>query len=357
MVRKHSFLGALALGVAAVTVTTACSSTEPAAQNPELSERGTTMTTVTPSRQDLTSNVSLAAQVAMNPVFGVAAPVDGEVRFFDIADTPGTPTIATRVANIWNDNGATPVDIPPNSAFAGRLVEESGNVATGTPIVSARLGGYAIVAPIDGDQAYEISDALASVEAQIKNGPGPFPCTVLGTIAALPAGTIPEPEEESQPEGDGSEEGITDQVDGEELDGGAGAGDGLPQPLGLQASEATPLQVVCTVPDDVRLINGAAATLELVSEQVTDALVVPVEAVAGAQGRGRVDVLNADGERQTVDVELGLSDGEVIEVLSGLEGDETLAVPGPNIPPGEDLGPADGEGEGEDLTEGEEPQP
>ena len=61
------------------------------------------------------------------------------------------------------------------------------------PIVSASYAGYGIVADIDGAQAYKIADSLGSVQAQINSGPGPFPCTVLGTIAALPEGTIPEP--------------------------------------------------------------------------------------------------------------------------------------------------------------------
>ncbi|APU22250.1 efflux RND transporter periplasmic adaptor subunit [Actinoalloteichus sp. GBA129-24] len=351
MVRKHSFFSALALGVVTVTVTTACSSSTPDAQNPDLAQRGTIMTTATPSRQDLTSQLSLNAQVTMNPVFGLVAPVDGEVRFFDLVPVTGTPTIATRVANIWNGNGATPVDIPAGAAFAGRLVEESADVRADMPIVSARLGGYGIVAEVTGEQAYQISDALASVEAQIKNGPGPFPCTVLGTIAALPAGTIPEPEsDDTEDSGDTGDA----EAPGDDAGAGAGAGAGAPELRpGQQPSEATPMQVVCAAPDDVQLINGAAATLELISERVTDALVVPVEAVAGAQGRGRVDVLDADGERRTTDVELGLSDGEVIEIVSGLTGDETLAVPGPSIPPGEDL-PG---GEGASPDESGAPQP
>jgi len=61
--------------------------------------------------------------------------------------------------------------------------------------------------------------------------------------------------------------------------------------------------------------------------------VLPVEAVAGGQGTGKVDVLKPDGSRETRDVVLGLTDGKVIEIKSGLTGDETVAVPGPNLPP------------------------
>ena len=38
---------------------------------------------------------------------------------------------------------------------------------------------------------------------------------------------------------------------------------------------------------------------------------------------------------------LGLTDGKVIEIKSGLTGDETLAVPGPNLPAGKPDGSDD----------------
>ncbi|GAB3883148.1 hypothetical protein GCM10029964_041980 [Kibdelosporangium lantanae] len=98
------------------------------------------------------------------------------------------------------------------------------------------------------------------------------------------------------------------------------------------------MRLVCTAPGDVKLINGAAATVEVVTEKASNVLVLPVEAVAGGQGRGKVDVLSANGARVTKDVELGLTDGKVIQVKAGLTGDETVAVPGPNLPPGADGG-------------------
>nr|BFE74930.1 hypothetical protein GCM10020092_082310 [Actinoplanes digitatis] len=72
-------------------------------------------------------------------------------------------------------------------------MEDRADVTAGMPVVSARHMGYGIVADIDSAMAYRISGAAKSVEGQIKNGPGPFKCKPLGTIAALPAGTIPAP--------------------------------------------------------------------------------------------------------------------------------------------------------------------
>jgi hypothetical protein len=59
---------------------------------------------------------------------------------------------------------------------------------------------------------------------------------------------------------------------------------------------------------------------------------VPVEAVAGGKGNGKVEIVKSDGTKVIADVVLGLTDGKVIEIKSGLTGDETLSLPGPNLP-------------------------
>src|SRR6185369_4554477 len=132
---------------------------------------------------------------------------------------------------------------------------------------------------------------------------GPFPCMVLGPIAALPAGTIPDPP--------------APPVDPTANPAFPPALNGAP----AQApSEATGLRVVCTAPAEVKLINGASATLEIVTARATQVLVLPVEAVAGSQGKGQVDIVKTDGTRETRDVVLGLSDGKMVEIRSGLTG-------------------------------------
>ncbi|MEV4626473.1 efflux RND transporter periplasmic adaptor subunit [Micromonospora sp. NPDC049523] len=284
------------------------------------------MTTVQPTRQDLANKVSLTGKVTINPVFGLVAPVKGQVRYLDVKTPTSTPTKPTRVASVWVSGKATRIEVPAGAVFAGRLVDDRSNVTVGMPIVSAKMIGYGLVADLDGAQAYQIAEGLATVQAQIKNGPGPFPCKVLGTIAALPAGTIPDPPAAPpaapQP--------------------GASAAPPIvvrPDEQGkTEPSEPTGLRVVCTAPADVKLINGATATLEVVTQRAAGVLTLPVEAVAGVQGKGKVDVVGPDGVRQTTEVVLGLSDGKVVEIKSGLTGTETVAVPGPNLPaakPGE----------------------
>jgi hypothetical protein len=320
------------LSVLAVSV--ACSTTEAAEPPPGLADRGTVMTTVTPTKQDLTNSVSLAGTVTMSPVFGVVAPVAGEMRYLDVEEPDSTPTTPTRVGSVWADGEPHWVEVPAGATFAGRLVDDHASVTAGMPVVSAKLAGYGIVAEIDSDKAYQIANGLTQVRGQIKNGPGPFPCGVRGTIAALPAGTVPaEPPAEPEPpaEEQPGESALPPEPAPEE--------EQPEQPEQPSGSEASGLRLVCTAPSGTKLINGAAVTLEIVTQTAADALVVPVEAVAGGQGKGQVEVVADDGTTKIVDVVLGLTDGKVVQIKSGLTGTEKLAVPGPNLAPAAEENP------------------
>jgi hypothetical protein len=311
--------GLWVLAVLACLTLTACTAASGSAETPGLAPRDTTWTTVKPSRQDLSNKVSLTGKVELNPTFGIEAPVGGQVRYLTVAAPTSTPSKPTRVAGVWVKGRPHYVNVPAGAVFAGRLVDDRSTVVAGTPIVSARYAGYGITADIDAGQAYQISGFLTTAQAQIKNGPGPFPCTVLGTIAALPAGTIPQPPPAPAPSG-------------------APAGPvvvppgGDPQSEPQSESAATGMRLVCTPPADVKMINGASVTLSVVTESAKNVLVLPVEAVAGGHGKGKVDVVRPDRTRETRDVVLGLTDGKVIEIKSGLTGDEEIAVPAPNLP-------------------------
>ena len=307
------------LAVAAAAALAGCTESAEKVETPGLEARGTVLTTVQPKRQDLTNRISLAGKVAINPVFGIVAPADGELRWVrrEPSQTPATRPIW--VATVWEDDDPHEIEIPKDSILAGRLMPDHATVTAGMPVVSARHAGYGIVADIDSAQAYRISGAAKSVQGQIKNGPGPFKCTGLGTIAALPAGTIPAPA--TTPPSPQASGGPTSEPLPDDLPG-----------AGSEGSEPTGMQLVCKAPDDIKLINGAAVTLDVVTAKAAKVWVLPVEAVAGVQGKGKVDVVGPDRIRKTVDVVLGLTDGKVVEIKSGLTGDETVAIPGPNLP-------------------------
>ncbi|MET0423101.1 MAG: efflux RND transporter periplasmic adaptor subunit [Actinoplanes sp.] len=309
--------------MSAVAVLAGCTSSEESAETPGLEARGTVLTTVKPTRQNLSNQFSLAGKVTINPVFGISAPVGGELRYVDRQPSKVPATRPMWVASIWRNGIPRRVEIPKDSLLAGRLMEDRAEVVKGMPVISARHAGYGIVAEIDSAQAYRISGSVKTVRGQIKNGPGPFTCTALGTIAALPAGTIPEPPPPSPQPTEPGEPIAKAPNDLITPDGSSG---------GAEGSEPTGLRLVCTAPDGVKLINGADVTLDVVTAKASNVMVLPVEAVAGVQGRGKVDVVDSKRNRKTVDVVLGLTDGKVVQIKSGLRGDETIAVPGPDLP-------------------------
>ncbi|MFF5078562.1 efflux RND transporter periplasmic adaptor subunit [Actinoplanes sp. NPDC000266] len=320
MDRRGLVLGGAAV-VAAAAALSGCSAKDEAAPVPGLEDRGTVLTTVKPARQNLSNQISLAGKVAINPLFGIVAPTAGEIRYVQRKPNKTPAAQPLWVATVWDDGTPRRINIPEGSMLAGRLMDDRSEVSAGMPIVSARHGGYGIVADIDSASAYRISGAAKTVTGQIKNGPGPFPCTALGTIAALPAGTIPEPPKPTTtaPTAPASFAPVAPVEENAEQSAPEG-------------SEATGLQLVCAPPASVKLINGADVTLSVVTDRAGNAMVLPVEAVAGTQGKGKVDVLTPDRTRKTVDVVLGLSDGKVVQIKSGLRGDEDIAVPGPDLP-------------------------
>ncbi len=313
----------LVAGVAAAVALAAvagCTKSGDPSGTPGLVARGTVLTTVKPVKRDVVNQVSLTGKVTIDPVFGIVAPASGEVRYVDRQPSATPATEPVWVASVWAGGSPYRVTIPPGSTLAGRLLDDHAQVTAGMPIVSARHAGYGIAADIDSDMAYRLSGAATSVQGQIKNGPGPFPCTPLGTIAALPSGTIPEPAPSVSSSAAGGAAGEAPAADAGTSDAGG--------------SEPTGLRLVCTAGRKVKLINGATVTLTVVTAKAAGVLALPVEAVAGTQGRGKVDVLDADQQRKTVDVVLGLTDGKFVQIKSGLKGDETVAVPGPDLPEG-----------------------
>ncbi|GIE81660.1 hypothetical protein Aph02nite_76100 [Actinoplanes philippinensis] len=306
---------------AVALVLSGCTSDGDTARTPELESRGTVLTTVQPSRQDLTNQISLTGKVSINPVFGIVAPAEGELRFTERQPTTVAVSRDTWVATVWDGDTPRKVYVPEGAIMAGRLMDDRSPVAKGMPVVSARHVGYGITADIDSAQAYRISGSVKQIKAQIKNGPGPFDCEPVGTIAALPAGTFPEPEP------------VATKPPAVNPSAAPPAGtETKAPPAAPEGSEATGLRLVCAAPEKVRLINGSDVTLDVITGRAEDVMVLPVEAVAGLQGKGKVDIVGEDKQRRTVDVVLGISDGKVVEIKKGLTGKETIAVPGPNLP-------------------------
>ena len=88
----------------------------------------------------------------------------------------------------------------------------------------------------------------------------------------------------------------------------------------------------CLISHEVEVKGGQNVTVVVTAESKENVLLLPVSAVAGRVKQGNVTIIS-DGEQKEVQVELGVSDGAYIEIISGLsEGDEVSAIP-PNLDP------------------------
>ena len=75
------------------------------------------------------------------------------------------------------------------------------------------------------------------------------------------------------------------------------------------------------------VVAGTAVRIEVVLEEVTDALVVPVAAVSlSGDGTEEVRILTRDGTLTRVPVTTGLTEGAFVEIIEGLDGDEQVVV-------------------------------
>jgi RND family efflux transporter MFP subunit len=108
--------------------------------------------------------------------------------------------------------------------------------------------------------------------------------------------------------------------------------DGVPgvvESVGVAADTASrtfPVRVVADNADGA-ILAGTHARVRLVLDRVTDALVVPEDAVIRADGGYRVLVVQGERVRYAT-VEIGIEGDDGIHVLAGLNGDELLVAEG-----------------------------
>src|SRR5215212_5013911 len=95
---RRQVSGSIAAVLALVSLAACTDSGGDQVTTPGLAPRGQVMTTVKPTRQDLTNKVSLTGKVELSPTFGLAAPIDGEIRYLNVTPPTGTPTKAMKVA-------------------------------------------------------------------------------------------------------------------------------------------------------------------------------------------------------------------------------------------------------------------
>lgn len=152
-------------------------------------------------------------------------------------------------------------------------------VDIGSETGKIRPESFHVESSITAAQQYRFSEAPQSATITIADGPAPFECEGVAIVQAESAG-----------------EG--------------------------QSSGAS---VQCPIPTDVRVFPGLAVTVTVTGGSALGVPVLPTTAVIGTAETGVVVTLDAEGQQTEVEVGLGLSDGQFVEITSGLElGDEVM---------------------------------
>ncbi|RII98700.1 hypothetical protein [Clavibacter michiganensis] len=194
-------------------------------------------------------------------------------------------------------------------------------VAVGDAVGQVSPTTFRATAPLTAEEQYRLVTQPTAAKVAITSGPAPFDCTDLrigqpaastGTATGTSGGT-----------GTGSA--------GSASGGDAGSSSGV---------------VSCAVPAGARVFPGLAAEITIPAGQASDVLTLPTTAVEGLVDTGNVWLPSATGAPEERAVGLGISDGTVVQITSGLnEGDQVLEfVPGAPAPKTDDASTTGGYG-------------
>lgn len=238
--------------------------------------------------------------------------VDAGTKILEITlETPVEPTVTT---NAESGEQTTRENKPKikretvTAATAGTLTLTALKdqlVSVGDPIGSVAPGTLSVSGTLTPDQQYRLLAAPTEAQVTLKGGPAPFTCTGL-RIGAAP----------------------------QDQDSAGGV-----DPATGQASTPASGVVSCAVPAGITAFAGLGADLSVTNGSAEGALVVPVTSVQGSVQTGNVWVVLPDGTQEQRTVGLGLTDGEQVQITSGLvEGDQVLQF----IPVGDVVNPEQG---------------
>jgi len=241
------------------------------------------------------NDVTLTGTVANDSPVSVKATLSGVVHDVYVSAgqhvDAGTEILRLR-AEITNPDGTSYVDYETVVApIAGTLATftalEGQTFSVGDDVGKVSPASFNVSGTIAPEQQYRLLNQPTEAQVTITGGPAPFTCGGLTITAAAGTGT------------------------------------------GTEGSTST-TTVRCSVPADVTVFPGLAASLVLAGGVADNVLVAPITAVEGSAQTGNVYFVLPDGTTETRPVTLGLNDGTNVEIKEGLaEGDMILQfIPG-----------------------------
>lgn len=272
-----------------------------------------TSPTVPVMRGDVANQVTLTGSLNARPATTVKSTAGGAVGVVKVkvgdAVSEGTVlfTVKVPIEQTQAPEPAGPSAAAPTSQAPKFTVKEvksttTGKVATldvlpdqevqiGTAVATISSGLLDVQAQLTPENQYRLPTIPSTASISVTGGPAPFQCSDLHVVP--PSGST------------GNEPATVDPMTGQPTGGG--------------------ITVQCSVPPGTAVYAGSPATIAIDAGTATGVLVLPVTAVDGKTSPGRVWVVGPDGSDVETPVELGITDGVMIEIKSGLqEGQEVL---------------------------------
>lgn len=243
-------------------------------------EAGITDPLVAVERGSVVNALSLSGNVARDEIYGVRSEINGTVIAVHVGEGAAV-SAGQKLFTVRQDDPRKDIDVlAPEAGDVSEIAIVKGqSTSVGTETYKLTPARYHLLATVEPVQLYRLVNAPSEATVTITGGPAPFACT-----------------------------GVRVQV----------------------TAEGT-ASVRCAIPTDQTVFAGLPATMDLALGQVEDALVIPVTAVQGGAGSGKVWIDAGDGsDPEERPVTLGVNDGAMVEVTEGLaEGDSIRQfVPG-----------------------------
>jgi len=258
------------------------------------------------ARGTITNDIVLSGSVAADEAVPIPATVSGIV--WDVYVTKGQWVDAgaeiLRIRGDVIDSDGVPqtvwrtVTAPASGTLSSLTAIEDSSVSAGAAVGQIAPPTFHVTGSIPPEELYRLIQRPTEATVTINGGPAPFTCTGLQIL--------------------------TPQAGQDGGDGSSGNGGGVSGPT-----------VRCAIPADVTVFAGLTAQIVIPGGIAEDVIVVPTTAVLGQAESGVVYVVLPDGTTEERPVTLGLNDGSMVEVTSGLEEGETILqfVPGaPSVP-------------------------
>lgn len=229
--------------------------------------------------------------------------VDSEQATGESSSSPAKPVISYRDIYAPATGKVTKFDIELND-----------EVTKGADLAKVQPQNFTAVGTINPLDRYRLTDSTLEATVTIDGGPEPFTCKNLriGDTSAPSANSSKDQDPEAG----------MDAMSGQS-----------------QNEDSSGTEISCDVPADIVVFDGLTMNMDIEAGSAENVLTVPVSAVRGLVGQGAVWRMDENGKEIRTEVELGVTDGKVIEVVSGLKAETEVLryVPGSNPVPDQEF--------------------